>query len=157
MKPRHRQIAGILLALAAYGVAAYIVLTRPGTVLSDDGRVTIRIAHWQIEEGPPAAMDALIERYEELNPHINVEQVMVPGNVYKQWLRTQLIGGESADIIEFGSFIGGVSDIPPRFFDPISSYLEESNPYNVGTPLEGVRWRDTFVDGLNTPPDTYIE
>jgi raffinose/stachyose/melibiose transport system substrate-binding protein len=157
MKPRHRQIAGILLALAAYGVAAYIVLTRPGTVLSDDGRVTIRIAHWQIEEGPPAAMDALIERYEELNPHINVEQVMVPGKVYKQWLRTQLIGGESADIIEFGSFIGGVSDIPPRFFDPISSYLEESNPYNVGTPLEGVRWRDTFVDGLNTPPDTYIE
>lgn len=157
MNARMRKYVGIGFALVAYGVAAFIVLTRPGAVMSDDDRVTIRIAHWQIEAGPPEAMDALIKRYEELNPHVNVEQVMVPGNVYKQWLRTQLIGGESADIIEFGSFIGGVSDIPPRFFDPISSYLEEPNPYNAGTPLEGEKWRDTFVDGLNTPPDTYIE
>ncbi|MEZ5415607.1 MAG: ABC transporter substrate-binding protein [Opitutaceae bacterium] len=153
---RWRKHLGLALAVLGYAVAAYLVFTRQGAVLGNDDRVTIRIAHWQIEAGPPEAMDALIKRYEELNPHINVEQVAVPGNVYKQWLRTQLIGGSSADIIEFGSFIGGVNDIPPRFFDPISKYVEEPNPYNVGTPLEGMKWRDTFRDGLNSA-DTYIE
>ncbi|MCF7761770.1 MAG: ABC transporter substrate-binding protein, partial [Cephaloticoccus sp.] len=157
MARKTRQVRlGLVIMLTAYLSAAFIVLTRPGSVLSGDQRVAIRIAHWQIEAGPPEAMDALIKRYEELNPHVRVEQVAVPGNVYKQWLRTQLIGGNSADLIEFGSFIGGVNDIPPRFFDPISAYVEEPNPYNQGTSLEGVRWRDTFGDGLNSP-DTYIE
>ena len=34
--------------------------------------------------------------------------------------------------------------------------MDEPNPYNEGTPLEGMRWRDTFVDGLNTP-STYVD
>ena len=93
---RWRKHLGLALAVLGYAVAAYLVFTRQGAVLGNDDRVTIRIAHWQIEAGPPEAMDALIKRYEELNPHINVEQVAVPGNVYKQWLRTQLIGGSSA-------------------------------------------------------------
>lgn len=146
----------LIAALVIYLTTAFIVLTRPGATLSGDHRTVIRIAHWQIEAGPREAMTALIKRYEELNPKVRVVQVAVPGNVYKQWLRTQLIGGNATDIIEFGSFIGGVNDIPPRFFDPISQYVEEPNPYNRGTPLEGVRWRDSFKDGLNTP-DTYIE
>lgn len=155
-RPRLRLRGPLLIALVIYLVTTFIVLTRPGAALSDDQRTVIRIAHWQIEAGPREAISALIKRYEELNPKVRVEQVAVPGNVYKQWLRTQLIGGNATDIIEFGSFIGGVNDIPPRFFDPISSYVEEPNPYNRGTPLEGVRWRDTFKDGLDTP-DTYIE
>ncbi len=146
----------LMVAVGAYLIAVVLVLTRPGATLSGDDRTVIRIAHWQIEEGPRDAMVALIERYQELNPHIRVEVLAVPGNVYKQWLRTQLIGGNATDIIEFGSFMGGVNDIPPRFFDPISPYMELPNPYNRGTALEGVRWRDTFLDGLNTP-DTYIE
>jgi|UniRef100_UPI00404A5803 ABC-type glycerol-3-phosphate transport system substrate-binding protein len=146
----------LIIALGAYLLAVVLVLTRPGATLSGDDRIVIRLAHWQIEEGPREAMVALVKRYEELNPHIRVEVLAVPGNVYKQWLRTQLIGGNATDIIEFGSFIGGVNDIPPRFFDPISQYMELPNPYNRGTPLEGVRWRDTFLDGLNTL-DTYIE
>jgi ABC-type glycerol-3-phosphate transport system substrate-binding protein len=75
----------------------------------------------------------------------------VPGNVYRQWLRTQLTGGTAPDIIEFGFFIGGVGDLPARYFDPITSWVEEPNPHNRGTALEGVRWRDTFVDGLDSP------
>jgi ABC-type glycerol-3-phosphate transport system substrate-binding protein len=75
----------------------------------------------------------------------------VPGNVYRQWLRTQLTGGTAPDIIEFGFFIGGVGDLPARYFDPITSWVEEPNPHNQGTALEGVRWRDTFVDGLDSP------
>ena len=153
-KPRFN--LAVVVLLGAYIIAAFLVLTRPGAALSRDGRTVIRIAHWQIEAGPREALEAMIERYEELNPGVRVEQVAVPGNLYKQWLRTQLIGGAAPDIIEFGSFWGGVDDIPPRFFDPISQYVEDENYYNEGTSLEGVKWRDTFRDGLNTP-DAYIE
>lgn len=159
-RPVRTRRRGLKLALAiglvAYGAALLLVLTRPGAALSGDRRVTIRFTHWQIEAGPREAFDALVKRYEELNPHVRVEQAAVPGNVYNQWLRTQLIGGTASDIIEFGRHMQGMNDVPPRFFAPISTYVEQPNPYNRGTPLEGVPWRDTFKDGLNTP-DTYIE
>ena len=145
----------IVVLLGAYAVAALMVLTRPGAALSGDERAVVRIAHWQIEAGPREGIDAMIKRYLELNPHVRVEQVAVPGRIYKQWLRTQLIGGTAPDIIEFGRLFNA-DDIPPRFFEQISELVEKPNPYNKGTPLEGVRWRDTFKDGLDTP-DTYIE
>ncbi|MCF7761768.1 MAG: extracellular solute-binding protein [Cephaloticoccus sp.] len=147
---------GVLIAAGAYLAAMLMVMTRPGSALSGDQRTVIRFAHWQIEAGPREAVDALIKRYEEIHPEVRVEHVAVPGRIYKQWLRTQLIGGSAPDIIEFGSFFGGVEDIPPRFFEPISELVEQPNPYNRGTPLEGMRWRDTFLDGLITA-DTYIE
>lgn len=153
-KQSKARIALGLLAVA-YLATLLMVLTRPGATLSTDDRVVIRVTHWQIEAGPREAFEALIKRYEELNPRVRVEQVAVPGSVYSQWLRTQLIGGTASDIIEFGQHMQGMNDVPPRFFAPISDYVEDPNPYNRGTPLEGVRWRDTFHDGLNTP-DTYI-
>ncbi|MBE34043.1 MAG: hypothetical protein CMI16_00500 [Opitutaceae bacterium] len=136
-----------------YLIAALVVLFRPGAILSSDDRTVIRFAHWQAEAGPREAMDALIERYEELNPDVRVVQLDVPGRVYTRWVRTQLIGETAPDLIEFS---GGSTDIAPRFFEPITKYVDEPNPYNIGTPLEGMRWRDTFVDGLNTP-STYID
>jgi len=151
-----RNLFALIVLLGAYATAAFLVATRPGATLSADERTVIRLAHWQIEAGPREAIDAVIARYEELNPAVRVEQVTVPGSLFKQWLRTQLIGGNATDIIEFGSFWGGVNDIPPRFFDPITREVEAPNHYNRGTSLEGVPWRDTFRDGLNTP-DAYIE
>lgn len=157
MAAKSRRVGlAVVVLVVAYLAAAFLVLTRPGASLSDDNRTVIRIAHWQIEAGPRDAIEALIKRYEELNPKVRVEQLAVPGTVYRQWLRTQLVGETAPDLIEFGSFIGGVDDIPPRFFDPISSYVEEPNPYNRGTSLEGVRWRDTFTDGLSTS-STYFD
>jgi raffinose/stachyose/melibiose transport system substrate-binding protein len=153
-KKRQVHFALILLTLS-YLTAAVLVLTRPGAALSSDKRVVIRFTHWQIEAGPREAFTAMIKRYEELNPNVRVEQVAVPGSVYNQWLRTQLIGGTASDIIEFGRHMQGMNDVPPRFFAPITEYVERPNPYNRGTTLEGVRWRDTFKDGLNTP-DAYI-
>jgi|UniRef100_UPI00404B0F98 raffinose/stachyose/melibiose transport system substrate-binding protein len=154
-KPKQRARFALILLALAYLTAVVLVLTRPGSALSNDKRVVIRFTHWQIEAGPREAFDAMIKRYEELNPNVRVEQVAVPGNVYNQWLRTQLIGGTASDIIEFGRHMQGMNDVPPRFFAPISEYVELPNPYNRGTALEGVRWRDTFKDGLNSP-DAYI-
>lgn len=71
---------GLLLFTASYLLAVYWVFTRSNPPATD-GVVTIRIAHWQIELGPPDGIDAVIKRYEKLNPKVRVKQVMVPGQV----------------------------------------------------------------------------
>lgn len=137
----------LVLVLVGYVVSAWWLFTRKSSS-QPDGRVKVRLAHWQIEYGPPDGIDAVIKRYEQLNPNVDVEQVLVPGPVYMQWLRTNLVGGTGTDIIEYGNFLPGMQDVPARFFDPLTAVLEEPNPYNKGTALEGVPWRNTFVDGL---------
>jgi raffinose/stachyose/melibiose transport system substrate-binding protein len=148
MKVRANAIALGLLILG-YGLALYWVFTRSTPVMSSRP-VTLRIAHWQIEKGPPDGVDAIIRRYEELNPRVKVEQVLVPGRVYNQWMRTNLVGGKGVDLIEYGVWLDGLTDIPARYFEPITEAMQRPNPYNRGTPLEQVPWVQTFTDGLLT-------
>jgi ABC-type glycerol-3-phosphate transport system substrate-binding protein len=143
---RFRRIGFTLLAVG-YLLAVYWVFTRSAPVVSSRP-VTIRIAHWQIEKGPPDGLDAVIRRYEELNPRVKVEQVLVPGRVYNQWMRTNLVGGTGADLIEYGVWLDGLTDIPARYFEPITDEMLLPNPYNKGTALEHVPWVQTFTDGL---------
>lgn len=145
-KGRLRQLGLGLLAMG-YVLAVYWVFTRSAPVVSSRP-VTIRIAHWQIEKGPPDGVDAIIRRYEELNPRVKVEQVLVPGRVYNQWMRTNLVGATGADLIEYGIWLDGLTDIPARYFEPITDYMLQPNPYNKGTVLEHVPWVQTFTDGL---------
>lgn len=137
----------LVLVLIGYVVSAWWLFVRKSAA-EPDGRVKVRLAHWQIEYGPPDGIEAVIKRYEELNPNVDVEQVLVPGPVYYQWLRTNLVGGTGTDIIEYGNFMPGMQDVPARFFESMTAVLDEPNPYNRGTALEGVPWRNTFVDGL---------
>lgn len=145
-KPRARSLGFGLLA-AGYVFAVFWVFTRSEPVVSSRP-VTIRIAHWQIEKGPPDGVDAVIRRYEELNPRVKVQQVLVPGRVYNQWMRTNLVGGTGADLIEYGVWLDGLTDIPARYFEPITDEMLRPNPYNRGTALEKVPWVQTFTDGL---------
>ena len=146
MKLEPRKLGPVLLAIG-YALAVFWVFTRSAPVVSTRP-VTIRIAHWQIEKGPPDGVDAIIRRYEELNPRVKVEQVLVPGRVYNQWMRTNLVGGTGADLIEYGVWLDGLTDIPARYFEPITDEMLEPNPYNKGTALERVAWVQTFTDGL---------
>lgn len=147
MKTALRARLGLGFILLCYATATWWVLTRSSPLVRERP-VTIRIAHWQIEAGPPDGLDAVIRRYEELNPRVKVEQQLVPGVVYKQWLRSNLAGGTGADIIEWGPWIEGVRDVPARYFEPVTAALAEPNPYNRGTPLANVPWQQTFKDGL---------
>jgi ABC-type glycerol-3-phosphate transport system substrate-binding protein len=142
-----REKIGLGFVVVCYLVAAYWVWTRSAPLIRERP-VTIRLAHWQIEAGPPDGIDAIIARYEALHPRVKVEQQLVPGIVYKQWLRSNLAGGTGADIIEWGPWIEGVRDVPARYFEPVTAALAQPNPYNRGTPLEGVPWQQTFKDGL---------
>jgi ABC-type glycerol-3-phosphate transport system substrate-binding protein len=146
-KKRPFRKLGLTLLIVGYGLAVYWVFTRSAPVVSSRP-VTIRIAHWQIEKGPPDGVEAIIKRYEELNPRVKVEQVLVPGRVYNQWMRTNLVGGTGADLIQYGVWLDGLSDIPARYFEPITDEMLKPNPYNQGTALEHVPWVQTFTDGL---------
>lgn len=148
MKRMTRSRIALFLFVAAYLYAVYWVFTK-STPVVDDRAVTIRIAHWQIELGPPDGIDAVIKRYEELNPNVRVKQVMVPGPVYRQWMRANFSGDTAPDIVEYGAWLDGLADLPVRYFDPLTEDLLEVNPYNKGTVLEGVPWMKTFADELS--------
>lgn len=147
MRRRRRLAPGFLLLAVGYVFCVFWAFTRSTPVIPAR-KTTIRIAHWQIEKGPPDGIAAAIRRYEELNPDVKVEQMLVPGAVYRQWLRTTLSGGTAPDILEYGAWLENLSDLPLRYFEPLTDALLEPNPYNRGTPLEGQPWLKTFEDEL---------
>lgn len=114
----------------------------------------IIIAHWQLEAGLREAIQALIDDYMELHPNVTVEQLPVPERFYTNWLITKLVGEEAPDIIGLGFGIN--TDRLARFFTPLSEYIDQPNPYNVGTELEGVPWRNTYLDGLSGALNTEL-
>ncbi|MFI5357789.1 MAG: ABC transporter substrate-binding protein [Opitutales bacterium] len=147
MKSKH---AGILLLVAAYAAAVLLVVQRKAGERKDD-RVTIRLAQWQLEGTVRQAIDATIARYEQLNPRVKVEQIAVPDSVYLPWVQTQMVGETGPDMVEYVWIWPNI----PRYFQTIDDEVTKPNPYNRGTPLEGVPWRDTNVDGM-TNPDSFV-
>lgn len=136
----------LLLGLVYAGALVFVWRARERP---DDGqhRVTIRVAHWQLEEGMPEAFELIAHRYMALHPDVRVEPMAVPGNVYRQWLTTQLAGGTVPDLVSFNSTDVALVTQMPRHFAALDRWLSEPNPYNAGTKLEGVPWRRTFIDG----------
>jgi ABC-type glycerol-3-phosphate transport system substrate-binding protein len=137
----------VALFLGGYLTAVCWVFTRT-VPLTDRRPITIRIAHWQIELGPPEGMAAVIQRYEALHPDVRVKQELIPSSVYRQWLRSNFSGGTAPDIVEYGAWLDGLADFPARYFEPLTTELMAPNPYNAGTPLAGRPWLKTFVDEL---------
>ena len=150
MKFSGRLIAFLLLGIA-YVVATFLVLRHTADEARSD-RVTIRLSQWQLEGGVREAIDAIVRRYEQLNPHVHVVHIAVPDAVYQPWIQTQMVGGTGPDVAEYS---WGWPDIA-RNFQPITAEVMQPNPYNRGTPLAGLPWRDTFIDGM-TSPDNYVQ
>lgn len=114
----------------------------------EDGVVTLRIAHFQLEPGVSEAIDAAAAAYIELNPHVRIQQLRIPDRVWASWATTQLVGGTAPDIVQVSKHKGMDDAKVARYFLPLGVEVEQPNPYNRGTPLEGDRWRNTFVDGM---------
>ncbi|TVR50874.1 MAG: carbohydrate ABC transporter substrate-binding protein [Puniceicoccaceae bacterium] len=118
--------------------------------LPDDGIPRIRFAHTLLHGGLREALDAVARDYEALmearGTPVRVEQLAVPDRTYQQWLRTQLVGGTAPEIVMNQANLS--TSMVARYLVPVSDRITEVNPYNEGTPLEGLRWRDTFFDGM---------
>ncbi len=110
----------------------------------------IRFAHWQLEGGVRDAFDVLAREYEQAHPGVTIDQMAVPQRSWLNWMVTQLVGQTAPDIIQLGA--GTESEVLARSFEPITNAVEQPNPYNAGTPLADVPWRDTFIDGLTRAP-----
>lgn len=113
----------------------------------DPDRRVVRIVHTHLESGVREAMDDLIARYELLRPGVEVEQVTVPERLYDIWLETKLSGELAPDIVQVSSLSN--EQILNKLV-PLGRYIDAPNPYNGGTPLEGLPWRETFIDGLES-------
>ena len=146
-----RQMVGFILMGAAYLAATYTIVRRSAQEARTD-RVTIRFSQWQLEGTVRKAFDAIIARYEQLNPRVHVVHLAVPDTVYLPWIQTQMVGGTGPDVAEY---VWIWPDIARRF-QPLDEDIMQPNPYNRGTPLEGVAWRDTNIDGFSND-DSYIK
>jgi len=143
---------GFILFAVAYAAAVWVVGWRAWHARVSE-RVTIHLAHWQLEGTVRQGIEAVIKRYEQLNPRVHVVPVVVPERSYVEWMQAQLAGGTGPDLIEYTMMWGRIQELAPRYFQSISPEVAKPNPYNRGTPLEGVPWRDTCMNG----PDGYLE
>lgn len=140
-----RKFAGLLAAVLVFAGSVWHVFFR-ARAESESGRVTIRIGHWLMHAGMRESFDEAIEAYERLHPNVRIEQIAVPIRAWHAWARTQLIGGTAPDIT---GQLGIDEALLSRHFLPLDRLLDQPNAYNAGTPLDGVPWQETFIDGLS--------
>lgn len=139
-------IAGCALLALAFAAAALRVFSRAQPAGSGGRSVKIVFAHYLVYESNRQYFDAVIRDYERLHPHVDVEQVDVPPPVWQAWRQTRFTGGTTPDVMQLGR---GLNDeMCALYMRPLTEAVHEPNLYNAGTALEGVPWKDTFVDGL---------
>jgi raffinose/stachyose/melibiose transport system substrate-binding protein len=154
------QVLGLVLTGLFYVVSVIMVHGGSGNNAAAvvPGVKTITIAHWQLEEGYREGFDKIIAEFEAMKAakgeKVRVIQSTVPFQGCGQWAMTQLVAGKPADVFE----LPWPSNVRNRYFTPLSSYVAKPNPFNAGTPMAGVPWKDTFVDGMELALDgTYAE
>jgi raffinose/stachyose/melibiose transport system substrate-binding protein len=140
---------GLSLLAVLFVISAWRVVVPRSGFFGGDEKV-VRFAHYRLERPIIDALDAIARDYERLHPGVRVEQITVPLRGWRAWLNTQLVGEMAPDLV----YLYGFSiEMFPRHFHPLTRAVEEPNPYNRGTHLEGVPWRDTFLDGLASSPN----
>jgi len=142
---RLRNIGGVIIAGLAIAISFWHITSRNIQAVTSD-RIELRVGHAHLYSGMREGFDTIIESYERLHPNVKITQVPIPPRTYPAWVRIQLIGGNAIDILSTWDV---KADDIRHYFLPLSPFLDEPNPYNAGTSLEGVPWIDTFFDGLN--------
>jgi len=112
------------------------------------GRITLRLAHFQLETGARQAFEQIARAYMQLHPEVTVVQMPIPESIYRTWMVTQFAGGTAPDIMEILLDAGTSDDRIARFFMPLADLADAPNPYDHGTDLAGLPLRETFLDGM---------
>ncbi len=140
-------VALVLAAALGYGFRQSFL---PASGVDASGsRTVVRFAHAQLEPGMREAFAAVARDYMAAHPGVVIEQIAVPRRVWASWLRTQLIGDTAPDLIQL---VDNDPNIILQNFQPLDAWMARPNPHNVGTPLAGLAWKDTFVRPLVAPP-----
>ncbi len=136
---------GMLFLFGCFAASVIFIVAR--TMREDDSDMTtIRFSHFHLHGGLRDSYEIITREYMKRNPGTRVQQIDVPIGVFPAWLSTQLVSEEAPDIMLISGHF--TDDRLARYIEPITAYLEQPNPYNAGTALENIPWRETFVDGL---------
>lgn len=137
------------MALIAAGLVAWQFSRRPIWPGRGSEEV-IRIGHIFLET--QEAIDDLGRAYEELcrqrGERVRVVQIAVPHRLYASWFITQLLSKDTPEILAIHA--GSTTERLARYIEPLAAELAQPNPYNAGTSLAGVPWRNTFTAGLRS-------
>lgn len=148
-------ILSVALLVGAFLWAGLTIRSRR-TAETPPGVKVIRIGHWQLEAG---VRDAFAELAEEFANHpdviarhgrVKIIQDAVPESVYGPWVSTNMVSGTAPDLVQIG--LGLPYQVwlgyQVRYFLPLTELANNPNPFNVGTPLEGMPFRSTHTDGM---------
>lgn len=156
---------GILAVMYLFSMIHFLKLyAAQSTRVDGEERKTIRLVHWQLEPGYREGLQWAMDEYNKL-PHVrkanvHVEQQGVTEKVYSQFLNVHLIAGTAPDIAVKGMSQLIKGNAVARFFNPLSAYVNEPNPYNsdeylppdidleLKQLLQQSSWKDTFIDGM---------
>lgn len=121
---------------------------------SPSGAVVVRLAHFMLEPRARAAFDRALADFAALRRGegrpVLLRTIEVPERALGPWLRTQVVGGTAPEIVMLRNANSpALSDrLVARHLVPLGLELDNPNPRNSGSALEGVPWRLTFYDGL---------
>lgn len=146
-------LVATVILLAFYGASIVLVAMRGRESSGDSSSRPIpvlRFAHWNLESGVREAFDEVARNYERAcaarGQPVRVHQIAIPRRVYWSWAKSQLIGGTAPEIML--SMNATDDQMTAAYFRPLTDVIAEANPYNRGTSLEGIAWRNTFGDGM---------
>lgn len=142
----------LLVVVGAFAWSAVAIVFYRKTKGPPAGATIIRFGHWQLESSVRDAIDAMAEKYREIHPDVWVVQDAIPDSIYGQWASTQLMGGTAPDIMQVGALLPDPIWLAyyNRYFVPLGRNVNQANPHNAGTALEGVPLRQTYKDGMKT-------
>lgn len=145
----------LLLIILAFAWASFAIFTRQKTEVAADTKV-IRLAHWQLEASLQDAINELGKDFAN-DPYVKakygkviIKQEAIPESGYGSWVTANMIAGTAPDLVEIGNalpynvWLGYLN----RYFYPLTSMANEVNPFNKGTDLEKVPFRQTFIDDM---------
>lgn len=137
-----------LMAVTAFSAAVRQWMDANTIAETATAPTVIRIAHSFNDPQVASAFMRLGEAYSRLHPGIEIKVQAIPLRVYRQWIRTQLIGEDPPDVVEpLG--VGGVwEEIASQYLMPLTANVLEPNPYNRDSPLAQVSWKDSYIDGM---------
>lgn len=141
---------GLAAAVLAFAAATWSVARRAHPAPHREARVVLRLVHGLAWEDKVAAYDEALAAFERLHPGVVVEQFAVPNHLWSMWVKTRLVGDNPPDVLMVGRGLSAEDTF--RHFEPLGTALERPNPYNAGSPLAAVPWRETFVGGLRFAP-----
>ena len=99
MRTRRFPLVLAVLALALFSV---VPLIAGGIQDAQEDTVTIRFTSHLLDTGQAGnAYLAAVERFEELNPDIDVEVDFIPTANYVTGIKTRILGGEQLDVVDY--------------------------------------------------------